>query len=250
MTNENPEVQGPTLNAPPTLPPVADPPPTVGYCRACGLALTTATVRQAMGTLYCAEHIPLTAGTAASSGPASSNANDNPYAGASPYAAPPAPPVVHADVNPVLGFLLGLIPGVGAIYNGQYAKGLVHVILFGFLISVADSNTPLSNFAGFLIPVSVFYMAFEAYHTAKLRRAGQAVDEFSSIVPADKRSSAFPVVPVFLIAAGVLFLLINFEFVSFRYLLRLWPAGLILLGFFMLWDRLNSRSTGGFPDVQ
>ena len=31
--------------------------------------------------------------------------------------------------------LLGLIPGVGAIYNGQYAKGLVHAVVFGLLVS-------------------------------------------------------------------------------------------------------------------
>ena len=36
---------------------------------------------------------------------------------------------------------------------------------------------------GMLIAVWVFYMAFEAYHTAKRRQLGQPVDEFSSIVP-------------------------------------------------------------------
>jgi len=28
-----------------------------------------------------------------------------------------------------------MIPGVGAVYNGQYAKGLVHVVIVGLLIS-------------------------------------------------------------------------------------------------------------------
>lgn len=222
------------------------PPPTVGYCRACGLALSASTARQAMGTLYCEQHVPA-AGTAAASAGAPA---DSPYT--SPYAMPPQPAAANADVNPGLAFLLGLIPGVGAIYNAQYAKGLVHVILFGFFVSLAESDTPLDKFAGFLIPVSIFYMAFEAYHTAKLRRAGLAVDEFSSIVPADKRASGFPGVPLFLIGAGVLFLLINFELISLRYLFRLWPVGLIGLGVYLLWDRLNSRSsaTGGFGDVQ
>ncbi len=36
---------------------------------------------------------------------------------------------------------------------------------------------------GMMIAVWIFYMAFEAYHTAKRRQLGQPVDEFSSIVP-------------------------------------------------------------------
>ena len=43
-------------------------------------------------------------------------------------------------VSPALAFFLGLIPGVGAIYNGQYAKGLVHAVVWGVLMSIADSN--------------------------------------------------------------------------------------------------------------
>jgi hypothetical protein len=203
-------------------------------------------VRQAMGTLYCGDHAPAAASAAAAGGPA-----DNPYA--SPHAMPPQVGVVNADVNPGLAFFLGLIPGVGAIYNGQYAKGLTHAILFGLVASLAGSDTPLAGLFGFLIPISIFYMAFEAYHTAKMRRAGQMVDEFSSIVPADKRASAFPVIPLVLIGLGVLFLLVNFEMVSFWYLTRLWPLGLIGLGIYLLWDRMTGgrrSSTGGFGDAQ
>jgi len=42
---------------------------------------------------------------------------------------PPAAGYVYADVSPGLALFLGLIPGVGAIYNGQYAKGMVHAII-------------------------------------------------------------------------------------------------------------------------
>ena len=235
MTNENTG-----LNMPPALPPQPEAKPAVGYCRACGLALNAETVRQSMGTLYCAEHAP------ASAMPPPAGTAESPYG--SPYAVPPQMAVAHADVNPGLAFFLGLIPGVGAIYNGQYAKGLVHAIVFGMLGSIASSDTPLDNFFGFLMPVFIAYMAFEAYHTAKNRQAGLAVDEFSSIIPSDKRSSAFPVVPIVLIGAGVIFLLINFELVSFRYLIRWWPAGLIALGGYLLWERVGS-SSGGINNV-
>ena len=45
-----------------------------------------------------------------------------------------------SDVSPGLAFVLGLIPGVGAIYNGQYAKGLVHVIIIGLIISMLSNG--------------------------------------------------------------------------------------------------------------
>ena len=63
---------------------------------------------------------------------------------------------------------------------------------------------------GFLIPGFWAYMAFEAYHTAKLRQMGQPVDEFSSLVPGHG-GSRFPVAPILLIALGVVFLLNNLE---------------------------------------
>src|SRR5262249_49403181 len=53
---------------------------------------------------------------------------------------PPPPAVAYSNVSPPLAFCLGWIPGVGAIYNGQYAKGLVHAFIWGILMSMADSR--------------------------------------------------------------------------------------------------------------
>src|ERR1700693_2082410 len=38
------------------------------------------------------------------------------------------PPRRPGDPSPGLATLLGFIPGVGAMYNGQYAKGVVHLV--------------------------------------------------------------------------------------------------------------------------
>ncbi len=70
--------------------------------------------------------------------------------------------------NPALALLLGFIPGVGAMYNGQYAKGIVHLIVFAVLISLTDHNGLFS----FFMVAWIFYQAFEAFHTAKARREG------------------------------------------------------------------------------
>ncbi len=70
--------------------------------------------------------------------------------------------------NPAIATLLGLIPGVGAMYNGQYGKGVVHLIVFAILVSLADQNGIFALF----VAAWVFYQAIEAYHTARARRDG------------------------------------------------------------------------------
>ncbi len=144
-------------------------------------------------------------------------------------------------------FLLGLIPGVGAIYNGQYVKGLIHVVVLGILIGIVSSGETADNLQplfGMMIAVWVFYMAFEAYHTAKKRQLGQPVDEFSSIVPRRGEPSRFPLAPVVLIAAGLLFLLNNLDIIRFGQLLRYWPIALIALGVYLLYERLAISERG------
>jgi hypothetical protein len=143
-------------------------------------------------------------------------------------------------VSPGVAFVLGLIPGVGAIYNGQYAKGLIHVFILGMLFTIVGSNDVggFEPLFGVLIPGFWAYMAFEAYHTAKLRQMGQPVDEFSSLVP--QGGSRFPIAPVLLILLGVVFLLNNLELFELRRMLKYWPVMLIALGLYMLYLRMNS----------
>ncbi len=174
-----------------------------------------------------------------------------PVESASPYTSPtPPPPLPNQDVSPGVAFGLGFIPGVGAIYNGQYAKGLVHVIIFGLIISILSSGSAsgLEPLLGLLIPGFIFYMAFEAFHTAKRRLTGEPVDEFSSLIPMHGGTAKVPVAPLMLIALGTVFLLNNLEILELRRLLRYWPVILIALGVYMLIIRVSAtsaRSRGG-----
>lgn len=204
----------------------------VAYCRACGKALCPACERTVQGTIYCDEHAPQFAGAAGAAGAPPYGAS--PYSGTVPPAYSP-----NLSVSPGLAFILGLIPGVGAIYNGQYAKGLIHVLVMGVLIA-SVSNGAASNaepLFGLMISAWFFYMAFEAYHTAKKRQLGEPVDEFSSILPL--RGRGFPVAPVVLICLGVLFLLNNLDLVRFRDVARFWPVFLIAVGVYMLYARVS-----------
>jgi hypothetical protein len=223
----------------------------VAYCRTCGKPLCETCQRPAQGTIFCEEHQPqaetATGGYAESpyAGRASSYSGANPYTGGGPYAgAGPYSAPGNQGISPGLAFMLGLIPGVGAIYNGQYAKGLIHVLIFGVLISMlssgaAESAEPLF---GMMIMGFYFYMPFEAYHTAAKRQRGELVDEFSSIFPLKGRAGGFPVGPVILILVGVVFLLDTMDLIRIYQVLRLWPAFLIVLGVYLLVVRLRSSS--------
>ncbi|HVC46028.1 MAG TPA: B-box zinc finger protein [Terracidiphilus sp.] len=75
--------------------------------------------------------------------------------------------------NPVAAGVLGLIPGVGAMYNGQFFKALIHVVIFAVIVSLTG-NYPIF---GIFIAAWILYQAFEAYHTALARRDGQPLPD-------------------------------------------------------------------------
>lgn len=204
-----------------------------GYCRACGRALTESEVHRAHGAYYCKDHAP-------------ADSASSPYAG--PYTGPAAAPAPGTGVSPAAAFWLGLIPGVGAIYNGQYAKGFVHVAVVGLGISII-SNDAAGGFeplVGLMLAAFWAYMPFEAYHTARQRQLGQPVDELSSLVPV--RGGHFPAIPVILIGLGTVLLLDNLGLLELRRAIRYWPMLLIVAGMYMLYNRFSlSHSAGPHP---
>jgi hypothetical protein len=207
-----------------------------GYCRACGKALAQADVHQAQGALYCKEHAPQQQSTPASpyNAPYTSPTNASPYTSATP------PPFVNNGVSPGLAFMLGFVPGVGAIYNGQYAKGLVHVAVVGVLFSIlsADISDRFEPLLVLMLVAFWAYMPFEAFHTARNRQLGLPADELSSLVPTG--GSQFPAAPVILIGLGTVMLLDNLGLLDVRRMLRFWPALLIGAGVYMLYNRYSA----------
>lgn len=124
------------------------------FCQNCGKALCTTCVRNgAQGQVLCEpcytawQNVP------------------NPFV---PFGAPPP-----GAPNPSAAAVLGLIPGVGAMYNGQFFKGLIHVVIFAVLVSIS-SHYPIF---GLFIAAWILYQSFEAYHTARARRDGTALPD-------------------------------------------------------------------------
>lgn len=209
--------------------------PATAYCRACGRPLCTVCQRSADGVIYCQDHVPVPVYTA----PPPGNMGAGP---ANPYMQPPP---MGATTSPLAAFLLGWIPGVGAIYNGQYLKGLVHAVIFGLLISLANSmdGSPSEPFLVMTMVGFIFYMPFEAYHTAKKRQLGLPVDEWSSLTGNSRYASRAPIGPIVLIAIGILFLLDTLHVVEFREIGRFWPVILIVIGAYMLYGRMAGLRT-------
>ena len=128
----------------------------VAYCQQCGTGLTPSSLRQVGSGIYC-EPCAI--------------ARHAQEAGWAPVAGSPVPPPNPAitEPNPVLAGWLGLIPGVGAMYNGQYTKGVVHLVIFVVLLSLGDN---LNWVFYWFVWGWIFYQGFEAYHTALARRNG------------------------------------------------------------------------------
>jgi Domain of unknown function (DUF5668) len=206
-----------------------------GYCRNCGKAMCPACVRPVRDVLYCEDCLATIVGIPAPQSPAPS-AEAAAYSSAAP--APGASPTRFAH-NPAAAFVLGLFPGLGAVYNGEYNKALIQVVVFAAIIVGLNSDlgdgpeTALSLLlAGF-----VLYMAFDAMRTAKARSLGE-----SSVDPLESWSKERPIGPMILIAMGALFLLNNFGVFSFFRIHQLWPLILIAVGVLMFQNRIGGRS--------
>jgi hypothetical protein len=121
------------------------------YCQNCGRGLCSACARTVQGNTFCEPCM-----TARAAG-----APGTPGAWTPGMPPPPGP-------HPGTATLLGFIPGVGAMYNGQYIKAIVHVLVFVILMGMGDRYW----FFWILLGFWVLYQVFDAHQTAHARRYG------------------------------------------------------------------------------
>jgi TM2 domain-containing membrane protein YozV len=229
--------------------------PAVAYCRTCGKPVCKACAHDIRGVIHCEEC--LAAHLSATMPPAAN-------------VVPPATERPRDTPRPALAAILGLIPGVGAMYNGEFAKGFIHVLIFATLIWMTDN---ISGLFGLAIAIFVIYMPFEAYKTARAREMGlpppdplgisswfgstpsnRGAGVSASAVPMDAdpampprvepeapddgdTCSRVPVGAFILIGLGVLFLLDEVGALHFDWIWRFWPLILIAIGVRILLQR-------------
>lgn len=237
--------------------------PVAAYCRTCGKPMCEQCKRPVRGVVYCEECL---ASRVQDTVPAAADPTTKWAASNTGLPAPERPP---GTPSPGLATLLGFIPGVGAMYNGQFMKGFIHVLIFAAIIWMTDRE----GFFGIFIPFFIFYMVFDAYKTAHAREMGQPLpDPFgverlfvgtppnsqapASATPGSPSApgqaapndscypSGTPVGAVVLIALGVLFLLDNLNMFHFRWFGKLWPVILIVMGVWLFMRRFGMAGEG------
>ena len=92
----------------------------VGYCRNCGKAMCSTCVRPVRDVLYCEECLAGIVGIPAPPPAVAPPPAESQYQ--TPAYGLPATSPNYSRSNPVLAFLLGFLPGMGAFYNEQYGK--------------------------------------------------------------------------------------------------------------------------------
>jgi hypothetical protein len=197
-------------------------------------------VRPVRDVLYCEECLAGMVGIPAPGHAGASPAPESQYQ--MPASGLPAAAPSRASAgNPVLAFFLGFLPGMGAFYNAQYGKGMIHLAIFLVLfISGVDGAMSGGAEAALWICLGCFsiYMPIDAYRTAKARQAGETLSD-----PLDSFTKERPIGPILLIGAGLLLLLHNFDwFPWYRISQFFWPAVLIAAGVLMMRKRLDRRS--------
>jgi len=230
----------------------------VAYCRTCGKALCANCTRPVRGVIYCEDCLgakmegtmpPPAPGFVSGSGTFTTG-------GTIPMTLPPAGS--GSGPNPALaGILAGFFPfGVGAVYTGQYAKGLAHLAIFVLLIAGASASDhgrgeALGIICGLGIAFFYVYQIIDAVRSAKAIQMSQPIpDPFglaATFSGGEKiETSKIPVGGVVLILVGVLFLLHTMGLTEFG-LDRFWPVILIGVGCWLFarnWGLLSGGCKG------
>jgi len=201
------------------------------FCRNCGKPMCPECVRDVKGVFYCE---PCLAAMVEKAHPSA------------------AQPATRSERYPWVAFGLGWIPGLGAVYNGEYTKAIVFVAIFIGLVTL-NSTGARQPLYGLMTGFFCMYMPIEAFITARRkaesnRSSGAApisatenspiATEPGEATPAADQPRRFPVNAIILIIIGGLFLLDTMGWLDMDRALDVgWPLILIAIGGYMLWKR-------------
>ena len=146
----------------------------------------------------------------------------------------------------LLATLMSLVPGLGQIYVGYYQQGFINIIVIAGLISMIAYDGISDNFTPFLAFFMVFYWLFnmvDAYRKAVFYN--QALEGLGPLdLPEGEQS---PGMRGSLLGGAILILVGAVALGYTRFGLPLewiehwWPAALILMGAYLLYQALANR---------
>jgi len=144
--------------------------------------------------------------------------------------------IVRRKSSPFVATLLSFVPGLGAAYNGQTSKAIVHFAIFASFFQMAVLTQGVHFFVLGVLGTWLF-AAVDACRTAQLMRAGLAPDAEEDVIARRLYGNPFAWGTT-LIIIGTLFLLHTLLGVQLP-IKELLPVALVALGAYMLFDYLR-----------
>jgi hypothetical protein len=137
--------------------------------------------------------------------------------------------------NPWLALALSLFPGVGQLYNGQPAKGIV---FFFAWVSCIYGSAEISPFPfAFLIPFVYCYNLIDAWRSASAINARF----LGGLPPPEEETAESPAWGGALVALGLVILLNNLGWLRLAALERWWPLLMIVAGAVFVYGSIRRR---------
>jgi hypothetical protein len=147
--------------------------------------------------------------------------------------------ILRRKSSPFVATLLSFVPGLGAAYNGQTSKAIVHFAIFASFFQMAVMF-PVHFFILGVVGTWLF-AAVDACRTAQLMRAGLSPDAEEDVIARRLYGNPFAWGTT-LIIIGTLFLLHTLLGVTLP-IKELLPVALVALGAYMLFDYLRRGKT-------
>lgn len=151
-----------------------------------------------------------------------------------------AAPMVRRNSSPLVATLLSfIVPGLGAAYNGQTSKAIVHFAIFASFFQMAIITDGLPFFVlGFI--ATWCFAAIDACRTAQMLRSGLAPGAEEDVITRRLYGNPFAW-SVTLLVLGTIFLLHTLLGIQLP-VKQFLPVLLVALGAYMLVDFLRRRS--------
>ena len=144
--------------------------------------------------------------------------------------------ILRRKSSPFIATLLSFVPGLGAAYNGQTSKAIVHFAIFASFFQMAVVTQGMLFFILGVIGTWLF-SAVDACRTAQLMREGLSPDAEDDVIARRLYGNPFAWGTT-LIVIGTLFLLHTLMGVTLP-IKELLPVALVALGAYMLFDYIR-----------
>lgn len=148
--------------------------------------------------------------------------------------------IIRRRSSPFVATLLSFVPGLGAAYNGQTSKAIVHFAIFASFFQMAVLTEGVHFFILGVLGTWLF-AAVDACRTAQLMRAGLTTEAEEDVIARRLYGNPFAW-GITLILIGTIFLLHTLLGVQLP-IRELLPLALVALGAYMLFDYIRRRKS-------